>query len=59
MIRALLALALLLGACTNPEVPAGHEGYVTVGLFDVETGVKIDPKTFVYSNPHAAPRQTY
>ena len=32
---------------------------VTVGLFDVETGVKIDPKTFVYSNPHAAPRQTY
>jgi len=32
---------------------------VTVGLFDVETGVKIDPKTFVYSNPHVSPRQTY
>jgi regulator of protease activity HflC (stomatin/prohibitin superfamily) len=28
MIRTLLALALLTGACTNPEVPAGHEGYV-------------------------------
>ncbi len=28
MTRALLVLALLLGACTNPEVPAGHEGYV-------------------------------
>jgi len=32
---------------------------VTVGLFDVETGVKIDPKTFVYSNPHLQQRQTY
>jgi regulator of protease activity HflC (stomatin/prohibitin superfamily) len=28
VIRALLALALLAGACTNPDVPAGHEGYV-------------------------------
>jgi outer membrane lipoprotein-sorting protein len=31
---------------------------VTVGLFDVETGVTIDPKTFVYSNPHIQQRQT-
>lgn len=31
---------------------------VTVGLFDVETGVSIDPKTFVYSNPHIQQRQT-
>jgi len=31
---------------------------VTVGLFDVETGVSIDPKTFVYSNPHLQQRQT-
>ncbi|MGE0153853.1 MAG: outer membrane lipoprotein carrier protein LolA [Reyranellaceae bacterium] len=32
---------------------------VAVGLFDVETGVAIDPKTFVYSNPHIQQRQTY
>ncbi len=32
---------------------------VTVGLFDIETGVSIDPKTFVYSNPHIQQRQTY
>jgi outer membrane lipoprotein-sorting protein len=31
---------------------------VTVGLFDVETGIAIDPKTFVYSNPHIQQRQT-
>jgi outer membrane lipoprotein-sorting protein len=31
---------------------------VTVGLFDVETGVNIDPKIFVYSNPHLQQRQT-
>jgi regulator of protease activity HflC (stomatin/prohibitin superfamily) len=28
MRRVLVTLALLLGACTNPEVPAGHEGYI-------------------------------
>lgn len=32
---------------------------VGVGLFDVETGVAIDPKTFVYSNPHIQERRTY
>ena len=31
---------------------------VTVGLFDVETGITIDPKIFVYSNPHIQQRQT-
>ena len=32
---------------------------VSVGLFDIETGIDIDPKVFVYDNPHLRPRQTY
>ena len=32
---------------------------VSVGLFDIETGIAIDPKVFVYDNPHLRPRQTY
>lgn len=32
---------------------------VSVGLFDIETGVAIDPQIFVYSNPHIQERRTY